>query len=345
VDYFDNITRIRFKQPEILTEFGTQFKRCCALLAAKPHFPYNGPHMTTPRALRRLLRGARGLSLFLQNAIPMSTISIKTAADIEGMRVAGRLGAEVLDYITPFVKVGVTTGELDRLCHEYMVNVQGSIPAPLNYCPPGYTPYPKAICTSVNDVICHGIPGDKVLKNGDVVNLDITVIKNGYHGDNSRMFFVGEPSILAKRLSEVTYECMWLGISKVKPGAHLGDIGHVIQQHAEKNGYSVVREFCGHGIGTVFHEEPQVLHYGRPGTLERLEAGMIFTIEPMINAGRREIREMGDGWTIKTKDRSLSAQWEHTILVTETGYEVLTTSAGTPPPPAILAKLAPAVAA
>ncbi len=198
---------------------------------------------------------------------------IKTAADIEGMRVAGRLGAEVLDYITPFVKPGVTTGELDRLCHEYMVNVQGTIPAPLNYCPPGYTPYPKAICTSVNDVICHGIPGDKVLKSGDVVNLDITVIKDGYHGDNSRMFLVGEPSILAKRLSEVTYECMWLGIAKVKPGAHLGDIGHVIQQHAEKTGYSVVREFCGHGIGKVFHEEPQVLHYGRPGTLERLRGG------------------------------------------------------------------------
>src|SRR6266571_3019528 len=250
----------------------------------------------------------------------MSSISIKTPADIAGMRVAGRLGAEVLDYITPFVKAGVTTGELDRLCHEYMVNVQGTIPAPLNYCPPGYTPYPKAICTSVNDVICHGIPGDKLLKNGD----------------NSRMFFIGEPSILAKRLSDVTYECMWLGIAKVKPGAHLGDIGHVIQQHAEKNGYSVVREFCGHGIGTVFHEEPQVLHYGRPGTLEKLVPGMIFTIEPMINAGKREIREMGDGWTIKTKDRSLSAQWEHTILVTETGYEVLTMSAGTPPPPAIV---------
>ena len=218
-----------------------------------------------------------------------------------------------------------------------MVNVQGTIPAPLNYCPPGYTPYPKAICTSVNDVICHGIPGDKVLKNGDAVNIDITVIKDGYHGDTSRMFYVGEPSILAKRLADITFECMWLGISKIKPGAHLGDIGHVIQQHAEKAGYSVVREFCGHGIGKIFHEEPQVLHYGRPGTLEELEAGMIFTVEPMINAGRREIREMGDGWTIKTKDRSLSAQWEHTVLVTETGYEVLTVSAGMPPPPAFIA--------
>ena len=266
----------------------------------------------------------------------MSTISIKNADDIEGMRVAGKLAAEVLDYIAPFVKAGTTTGELDRLCHEYMRDVQDSIPAPLNYCPPGYTPYPKAICTSLNDIICHGIPGDKVMKNGDVLNIDVTVIKNDYHGDTSRMFYIGEPSILARRLTEITYECMWLGISKIKPGAHLGDIGHVIQQHAEKAGYSVVREFCGHGIGKVFHEEPQVLHYGRPGTLEKLEAGMIFTVEPMINAGRREIREMGDGWTIKTKDRSLSAQWEHTVLVTADGYEVLTVSPGMPAPPAII---------
>lgn len=274
----------------------------------------------------------------------MGAIFIKTTADIEGMRVAGKLAAEVLDYIAPFVKAGTTTGELDRLCHAYMTDVQGTIPAPLNYCPPGYTPYPKAICTSLNDIICHGIPGDKVMKNGDVLNIDITVIKDGYHGDTSRMFYIGEPSILAKRLTEVTYECMWLGISKIKPGAHLGDIGHVIQQHAEKAGYSVVREFCGHGIGTVFHEEPQVLHYGRPGTLEKLEAGMIFTVEPMINAGRREIREMGDGWTIKTKDRSLSAQWEHTVLVTPTGYEVLTVSPGMPAPPAIIGQPVPASA-
>jgi methionyl aminopeptidase len=259
--------------------------------------------------------------------------SIKTAADIAGMRIAGRLASEVLDYITPFVKPGISTGELDRLCHEYMVKVQGTIPAPLNYCPPGYRPFPKAICTSVNDVICHGIPGAKVLKSGDVVNLDITVIKDRYHGDTSRMFFVGESSILSRRLSEITYECMWLGISKIKPGAHLGDIGFVIAQHAEKAGYSVVREFCGHGIGTIFHEEPQVLHYGKPGTLEELKAGMIFTVEPMINAGRREIREMVDGWTIKTRDRSLSAQWEHTVLVTEMGYDVLTVSSGSPPPP------------
>ncbi|MGH8853653.1 MAG: type I methionyl aminopeptidase [Telluria sp.] len=267
------------------------------------------------------------------------SIIIKTPEDIEGMRLAGRLGSEVLDYITPFVKPGITTGELDRLCHEYMTNVQGSIPAPLNYAPPGYTPFPKAVCTSVNDVICHGIPGDKVLKSGDAVNIDVTVIKDGYHGDNSRMFLVGEPTIMAKRLSEITYECMWLGIAKVKPGAHFGDIGAVIQQHAEKNGYSVVREFCGHGIGRVFHEEPQVLHYGRAGTGEMLVPGMIFTIEPMINAGRREIKEMPDGWTIKTKDRSLSAQWEHTVLVTETGFEILTKSSGSPPPPALVLPL------
>lgn len=266
----------------------------------------------------------------------MGSISIKTSADIEGMRIAGKLAAAVLDYITPFVKIGTSTGEIDRLCHEYMVQVQDSIPAPLNYCPPGYTPYPKAICTSLNDVICHGIPGDKLMKNGDVLNIDVTVIKNGYHGDTSRMYYLGEPSIMARRLAEITYECMWLGIAKIKPGAHLGDIGHAIQQHAEKAGYSVVREFCGHGIGKVFHEEPQVLHYGRPGTLEKLIAGMIFTVEPMINAGRRDIREMSDGWTIKTKDRSLSAQWEHTVLVTETGFEVLTVSPGMPPPPAFI---------
>ena len=264
------------------------------------------------------------------------TITIKTPADIEKMRIAGRLASEVLDFITPHVKPGITTGELDRLCHDYMVNEQQTIPAPLNYCPPGYKPYPKSICTSVNHQVCHGIPGEKVLKSGDVVNLDITVIKDGYHGDTSRMFIVGEGSIAAKRLSEITYECMWLGIQQVKPGAHLGDIGHVIQKHAEAQGYSIVREFCGHGIGKKFHEDPQVLHYGRPGTLEELKAGMIFTIEPMINAGKRDIREMGDGWTIVTRDRSLSAQWEHTVLVTETGYEVLTVSAGSPPPPAFI---------
>jgi len=261
------------------------------------------------------------------------TVTIKTGAEIEGMRVAGRLASEVLDYITPFVKPGVTTGELDRLCHDYMVNVQGTIPAPLNYAPNGHTPYPKSICTSVNNQVCHGVPGDKVLKNGDVVNLDITVIKDGWHGDTSRMFAVGEASIQAKRLIHVTYEAMWVGIDHVKPGARLGDIGHAIQRFAENHGYSVVREFCGHGIGRSFHEDPQVLHYGKPGTGLVLEPGMTFTIEPMINAGKRDIRQMPDGWTIVTKDRSLSAQWEHTVLVTDGGYEVLTVSAGTPAVP------------
>ena len=265
------------------------------------------------------------------------TIVIKTPADIEAMRLAGRLAAEVLDYIAPHVKPGVTTGELDRLCHEYMVNVQGTTPAPLNYAPPGYRPFPKAICTSVNHQVCHGIPGDRVLKNGDVINIDVTVIKDGYHGDTSRMYFVGESSIAARRLCEVTYDCMWLGIEQVRPGAAIGDIGHAIQTHAEKHGYSVVREFCGHGIGRKFHEEPQILHYGKPGTLEKLVAGMTFTVEPMINAGRREIKELADGWTIVTKDHSLSAQWEHTVLVTETGYEVLTRSAATPAPPRFVA--------
>lgn len=279
----------------------------------------------------------QGFPVFLIMTHTMGNITIKTAEDIEGMRVACKLAAEVLDYITPFVKAGVTTNELDRLCHTYMTDVQGTVPAPLNYCPPGYIPYPKSICTSLNDVICHGIPNDKALKNGDALNIDITVItKDGYYGDTSRMFFVGEPSIMAKRLAEVTYECMWLGIDQVKPGATFGDIGHAIQVHAEKNGYSVVREFCGHGIGKNFHEEPQVLHYGKPGTRETIQPGMIFTIEPMINVGRRDIKEMPDGWTIKTKDRSLSAQWEHTVVVTDTGYEVLTVSPGMPPVPALI---------
>lgn len=263
-------------------------------------------------------------------------ITIKNNTDIEKMRIAGRLASEVLDFITPHVKPGITTGELDQLCHDYMVNVQKTIPAPLNYAPPGHTPYPKSICTSVNHQICHGVPGEKVLKNGDVVNLDITVIKDGYHGDTSRMFYVGEPSIQAKRLCEITYDCMWLGIAKIKPGATLGDIGHAIQTYAEKNGYSVVREFCGHGIGKKFHEDPQVLHYGRPGAGMKLQAGMIFTVEPMINAGRRDIKQLNDGWTIVTKDHSLSAQWEHTVLVTESSYEVLTVSAGAPAVPSIL---------
>ena len=261
------------------------------------------------------------------------TITINNADDIAKMRIAGKLASEVLDYITPFVVHGVTTDELDTLCHDYIVNVQQAIPAPLNYAPDGHTPYPKSICTSVNHVICHGVPGDKVLKNGDTVNIDITVIKDGYHGDTSRMFHVGEVSIQAKRLSELTYQAMWLGINQVKPDATLGDIGYAIQSFAEKNGFSVVREFCGHGIGKVFHSEPQVLHYGRPGMGLKLKAGMIFTIEPMINAGKRDIKQLPDGWTIVTKDRSLSAQWEHTVLVTETGYEVMTLSAGSPAKP------------
>ncbi len=262
------------------------------------------------------------------------SVELKTPADIEKMRIAGKLASEVLDYITPFVKPGVTTEAIDKLCHDYMVNEQGCIPAPLNYAPDGHNPYPKSICTSINSVVCHGIPNDKPLKNGDIMNIDITVIKDGYHGDTSRMFFVGEVSEHARRLCKITYECMWRGIEKVKPGATLGDIGYAIQQYAETSGYSVVQEFCGHGIGKRFHEEPQVLHYGRPGTGLELQAGMIFTIEPMINQGKRHLRMMGDGWTVATKDRSLSAQWEHTILVTETGYEILTQSAGTPAKPA-----------
>lgn len=262
------------------------------------------------------------------------SIVIKSADEIERMRVAGRLAAEVLDYIETFVQPGVSTEELDRLCHDYMVKVQGCVPAPLNYAPPGYSPYPKSICTSINHQVCHGVPGPKALKKGDIVNLDITVIKDGFHGDTSRMFIVGgESSILAKRLCQITLECLWLGIAQVRPGARLGDIGHAIQQHAEGAGFSVVREFCGHGIGRKFHEEPQVVHYGRPGTGTELLEGMIFTIEPMINAGKAAISELPDGWTIITKDRSLSAQWEHTLLVTADGVEVLTSSAGAPKAP------------
>ena len=249
--------------------------------------------------------------------------------DLEKMRVASRLAAEVLDYIAPYVQPGVTTEELDRLCHDYMVNVQGTIPAPLNYTGGGSRPYPKSICTSVNHVVCHGIPAPKKLKKGDILNIDITVIKDGWHGDTSRMFVVGgETSILAKRLVEVTFECMWLGIAQVRPGARLGDIGAAIQHHAERHGFSVVREYCGHGVGRKFHEDPQVLHYGKAGTGIELKPGMIFTIEPMINAGRAATSVLPDGWTVITKDRSLSAQWEHAVLVTHTGVEVLTVSPG-----------------
>ncbi len=258
--------------------------------------------------------------------------------DIQGMRTAGRLASEVLDYLAPFVKPGVTTNELDQLAHDYITGVQGAIPAPLNYAPSGYKPYPKSICTSINHQVCHGIPNEKALKKGDIVNIDITVIKDGWHGDTSRMFSVGETSIAAKRLCQFTYEAMWHGILQVKPGARLGDIGWAIQKFAEDNGFSVVREFCGHGIGRVFHDEPQVLHYGKPGTLSELVEGMTFTIEPMINAGRKDIKELGDGWTIVTKDHSLSAQWEHTVLVTRNGFEVLTMSEGYPELPAFAAQ-------
>ncbi|MGZ5033101.1 MAG: type I methionyl aminopeptidase [Usitatibacter sp.] len=259
---------------------------------------------------------------------------VRTRDETESMRVAGRLAAEVLDFITPHVKPGVSTGELDKLCHDYMVDVQGTIPAPLNYAPPGHRPYPKSVCTSVNHQVCHGVPGDKILRAGDIVNIDVTVIKDGWHGDTSRMFYVGDPTVQARRLCETTYECMWKGITAVRPGATLGDIGFAIQKHAESRGFSVVREFCGHGIGRRFHEEPQILHYGRPGQGLKLQEGMTFTIEPMINAGKRDIRQLADGWTIVTADHSLSAQWEHTILVTAAGYEVLTLSKGAPLPPA-----------
>ncbi len=246
-------------------------------------------------------------------------VTIKTPEEIEKMRVAGRLAAEVLKMIEPHVQAGVTTGALDRLCHDYIVNVQQAIPAPLNY-----KGFPRSICTSVNHQVCHGIPGDKQLKKGDIINIDVTVIKDGFHGDTSKMFFVGEPSIQAQRLVRVSYECMRKGIEMVKPGVRLGDIGHTIQQHAEQNHCSVVREYCGHGIGRQFHEDPQVLHYGKPGTGMALEPGMTFTIEPMINAGKKDVRLLPDNWTVVTRDHSLSAQWEHTVLVTADGYDVLT---------------------
>jgi len=262
------------------------------------------------------------------------SVNLKTPDDIEKMRVAGRLASELLDHLAPHVQPGVSTGELDRIAHDYQVNVQKVVPATLNYAPPGHRPYPASICTSVNHVVCHGIPGDKKLKPGDILNIDVTVIKDGWHGDSSRMFYVGAPSIQARRLVEITYEAMWRGIRAIRPGGHLGDVGHTIQKFAEGHHCSVVREFCGHGIGRQFHEEPQVLHYGRPGTGLKLEPGMIFTIEPMINAGRAAIRALADGWTIVTADHSLSAQWEHTVLVTPEGHEVLTVSPGAPAPPA-----------
>ena len=251
------------------------------------------------------------------------SVTIKTEEEIAKMRVAGRLAAEVLEMIEPHVQPGITTDELDRLCHDYIVDQQQAIPAPLNY-----HGFPKSICSSINHVVCHGIPGEKKLKKGDLINLDITVIKDGYHGDTSMMFFVGEPSVKARRLVEVARECLLIGIRMVKPGMRLGDIGHAIQTHAEAHNYSIVREYCGHGIGKEFHEDPQVLHYGRPGTGLVLEPGMTFTIEPMVNAGKRNVTLMRDGWTVITKDRSLSAQWEHTLLVTADGVEVLTLRQG-----------------
>ncbi len=249
------------------------------------------------------------------------TVITKTAEDIEKMRVAGRLAAEVLDMIGPYVVPGVSTGELDRICHDYIVNQQQAIPAPLNY-----NGFPKSICTSVNQVVCHGIPSDKkILKSGDIINIDVTVIKDRFHGDTSKMFTVGEGASHTDRLIKVTQECLYLGIDLVKPGVQLGDIGYVIQQHAAKYYYSIVREYCGHGIGTVFHEEPQVLHYGQPGKGLVLQEGMTFTIEPMLNAGKRQVKlNRRDGWTVETKDGRPSAQWEHTLAVTASGVEVLT---------------------
>ncbi len=248
------------------------------------------------------------------------TVIIKTAEQIAKMRVAGRLAAEVLEMIEPHVVPGISTGELDRICHQYITEVQGAIPAPLNY-----HGFPKSICTSINQVVCHGIPDDnKILKKGDIINIDITVIKDGFHGDTSKMFYLGEVPPFAKKLCEVTQECLYLGIQQVRPGARLGDIGHVISDHAHRHHYSVVREYCGHGIGEGFHEDPQVVHYGKAGTGLELQAGMIFTIEPMINLGARQVKLLGDDWTVITKDRKLSAQWEHTILVTADGFEVLT---------------------
>jgi methionyl aminopeptidase len=247
--------------------------------------------------------------------------TIKTPQEIDKMRIAGKLASEVLIMIGEHVIKGVTTDELDKRCHDYIVNVQGSIPAPLNY---GNPPFPKSVCTSVNHVICHGIPSDKKLKDGDIVNIDVTVIKDGYHGDTSKMFVVGKPSVLAERLIKVTQECLYNAIKIVQPGMRLGDIGHACQQHAEAHNYSIVREYCGHGIGAVFHEDPQIVHYGKPGTGDLIEVGMCFTIEPMVNAGKRYSKMLPDNWTVVTKDRSLSAQWEHTLLVTENGVEILT---------------------
>jgi methionyl aminopeptidase len=250
------------------------------------------------------------------------TVTIKTPEEQDKMRIAGRLAADVLDMIGDYVKSGISTGELDQICHDYITGVQEAVPAPLNY-----RGFPKSICTSINHVVCHGIPGKRVLKSGDAVNIDVTVIKDGFHGDTSRMFFVGKAGVQAQRLADVAYEGMWLGIRELAPGKHLGDVGAAIQRYVEKNRCSVVREYCGHGIGRVFHEDPQVLHYGTPGTGMELKAGMTLTVEPMVNAGKAGVKLLPDGWTVVTKDHSLSAQWEHTVLITDTGHEVLTLGA------------------
>ncbi len=249
------------------------------------------------------------------------SIPIKTPEEVEKIRVAGRMAAEVLDMITDHVKPGITTEELDSICHEHITVKQNAIPAPLNY-----RGFPKSICTSLNHVVCHGIPGERVLKKKDIVNIDVTVIKDGYHGDTSRMYFVGEPTVKGRRICQIAYDSLFKGIEVVKAGVTLGDIGHAIQEYAEGNRCSIVREYCGHGIGKLFHEEPQILHYGKPGQGLTIQAGMVFTIEPMVNEGKRQVRLLADDWTVVTKDRSLSAQWEHTVLVTETGYELLTLS-------------------
>lgn len=254
-------------------------------------------------------------------------VTIKSPEEQEAMRVAGRMAADVLDMITDYVKPGVSTDTLNEICHRYITEEQSAIPAPLNYTGGGPVPFPKSICTSLNHVICHGIPSDRVLRHGDSLNIDITVIKDGWHGDTSRMFMVGKPNIQAQRLATICREAMMLGIQQIAPGKTLGDIGYAIQRHAEKHRFSVVREYCGHGIGRGFHEDPQVVHYGKPGLGMALEAGMTFTVEPMLNAGKRHTRLLPDGWTVVTRDHSQSAQWEHTVLVTPTGYEILTLGA------------------
>ncbi len=260
-------------------------------------------------------------------------IHIKTPEEIAGLRIAGRLASELLDYLTPFVKPGVTTGELDKLAYDHTVNVQKCIPACLGYQPEGMTPYPATTCISINHVVCHGIPGDKKLKNGDIVNIDVTSIKDGFHGDTSRMFVVGKPTIAGKRLCDLAFKTMWAGIEAVRPGGTFNDIGVACQAFADKNGISVVRDYGGHGIGRGFHEEPHVHHFPIKQPTPKFVPGMVFTVEPMVNAGRYGVTMLGDGWTVVTRDRSLSAQWEHMVLVTETGYDILTASAGTPEPP------------